>query len=96
MEEVFGVKPSASPTLQEKQSLLILPLYVFSTFVWCVILAHHLLSRLAVPSYHIMDRECQNNRSKCPSHSNKNLSGVYGETCIGIFKYILNQSIINV
>lgn len=49
------------------------------------ILAHHLLSKLAVSSFYKMDSECKTQQFTCPCQCGEHPSGIYSDTSIGMF-----------
>lgn len=50
-----------------------------------VILAHHLLSKLAVSTFYKMDSGYKKQHLTCPCQCGEHPSGIYSDTSIGMF-----------
>lgn len=52
---------------------------------WTVILVHHLLSKLPVSEFYVIDSGCREKQYRCPCQCGEKLTGMYGDTSIGMF-----------
>lgn len=57
---------------------------------WTVILVHHLLSKLPVSEFYVIDSGCREKQYRCPCQCGEKLTGMYGDTSIGMFFFTKN------